>query len=75
MKLTMFHKLSCPKCSFPAQDKKPSSGEMFFEVKLDAETKQYKVGTEVNISEKMTHRRTASGSIKLTLTNDETGKT
>ena len=47
---------------------------MFFEVKLDAETKQYKVGTEVNISEEVTHRRTASGSIKRTLTNDELGK-
>ena len=63
-----------PNCCIAAQDKKPSTGEMFFEVKLDAETKQYKVGTEVNISEEMTHRRTASGSIKLSLTSDELGE-
>ena len=61
-------------CCTAAQDKKPPTGEMFFEVKLDAETKQYKVDTEVNISEEITHRRTASGSIKLTLTSDELGE-
>ena len=48
---------------------------MFFEVKIDAETKQYKIGTEVKCDtpETMSHKRTASGSIKLTLTNDVLG--
>ena len=50
---------------------------MFFEVKIDAETRQYKIGTEVTCDalDTMNHRRRRlSGSIKLTLTNDEMGK-
>ncbi len=50
---------------------------MFFEVKMDAETKQYKIGTEVRYDSPPAatqHTRTPSGTIKLTLASEEPGK-
>lgn len=51
------------------------NGEMYFEIKMDSETKEYRIGTQILPEKSYGHKRTPSGTIKLSLSpsQDEEG--
>ncbi len=58
--------LSAPENEGQEKENDPNA-EMYFEIKMDSETKEYKIGTQILPEKSYGHRRTPSGTVKLTL--------